>query len=126
MRYLLVVLALVLFTTEIMAQTAAPASPALSGRVLRRQDRQECITQQVNKTLQNETELNLSENAWPTGRAREGGNKKVNSDRQTAMSLWVKSRHVQCERACPLWPIAGISNRKTASRRSLRHSTRHR
>jgi len=45
MRYLLVVLALVLFTTDIMAQTAAPASPALSGRALRRQDRQECITQ---------------------------------------------------------------------------------
>jgi len=45
MRYLLVVLALVLFTADIMAQTAAPASQALSGPVLRRQDRQECITQ---------------------------------------------------------------------------------
>jgi hypothetical protein len=45
MRYLLVFLALVLFTADIMAQTAVPASPALSGPALRRQDRQECIAQ---------------------------------------------------------------------------------
>jgi len=51
MRYLLVVLALVLFTTDIMAQTAAPASPALSGRALRRQDRQECITQATQQNI---------------------------------------------------------------------------
>jgi hypothetical protein len=41
----MVVLALVLFTADIMAQTAAPASTALSRPALRRQDRQECITQ---------------------------------------------------------------------------------
>jgi hypothetical protein len=86
----MVVLALVLFTADIMAQTAAPASPALSGPVLRRQDRQECITQ---ARQQNIAKRNRAEFVRKCMADRQGARrrKKVNSVRQ--MSLWVISGH---------------------------------
>jgi len=59
MRYLLVFLALALFTADIMAQTTAPASPALTGPALRRQDRKECNAQasQQNIAKRNQSEF---------------------------------------------------------------------
>jgi len=69
MRYLFsfftILLTLVLFSADIMAQTAAPGSPDLSRRALhqqdrqlRQQDRQECTTQ---ATQQNIAKRNRSE-----------------------------------------------------------------
>jgi hypothetical protein len=59
MRYLLVFLALVLATADIMAQTAAPASSALTGLALRRQDHKECSAQarQQNIAKRNQAEF---------------------------------------------------------------------
>jgi hypothetical protein len=54
-----ILLTLVLFSTDIMAQTAPPGSPDLSRRALhqqdrqlRLQDRQECITQATQQTIE--------------------------------------------------------------------------
>jgi hypothetical protein len=59
MRYLLVFLALILFTADTIAQRTAPASPALTGSALRRQDRKECNAQarQQNIAKRNQAEF---------------------------------------------------------------------
>ncbi|HEY1474199.1 MAG TPA: hypothetical protein VGF53_08965 [Pseudolabrys sp.] len=67
-RFFTILLTLVLFSADIMAQTAAPGSPDLSRRAvhqqdrqLRQQDRRECITQvtQQNIAKQNRAEFVL-------------------------------------------------------------------
>jgi hypothetical protein len=55
--------ALVPFFADVIAQTVVPSSLALSRQALRQQ------IVEHNKVLQGETELNLSENAWPTDQA---------------------------------------------------------
>jgi len=58
LSFFLIFLTLVLFSADIIAQTAAPSSPALSGRALRQQERQlrqqdrrECTTQAAQQSI---------------------------------------------------------------------------
>ena len=51
MPYLAILLALFLFSTDVMAQTVTPPSPVLSRRMLRQQDRQECTTQAMQQGI---------------------------------------------------------------------------